>query len=227
MSTSVKAVIFDLDGVIADTFEFYYITNKTVADKLGIPFTRKDNERYRGIGRYEIINSLVKLSKKELSEIEKFELAESKNEQYQHLIENMNETSILPGMKKFILDLKSHDIKIGLASSSTNGQTVLKKIGLYNYFDCIVNPKSLKKGKPDPEIFLKAAENLKVDIENCVAIEDGEAGIKAIKKTKMFSIGIGNGSELETADWHVLRTEEITYPELIKRFERKNYNGTK
>ncbi|WP_251025899.1 beta-phosphoglucomutase [Bacillus sp. ISL-47] len=214
-----QAVIFDLDGVIADTFELYYIANKKVADLLGVPFTREDNERFKGIARKEIIESLVHSSGKILTDTEKIKMGDDKNKHYQELIEAMDESAVLPRMKEFIMDLKKHNLKLAIASSSSNGPTVLQKLGLTAYFDCIVDPSSLQKGKPDPGIFLKAADCLQVPYENCAALEDGEAGLTAIKKTKMFSVGIGQALEELKPDWHVMSTEEISYQELLKRFE--------
>lgn len=219
MKRQLNGVIFDLDGVIADTFELYYAVNKKVADQLSIPFTNADNEKYKGIPRMEIIEAMVAQSGKKLTEAEKKELGESKNRHYLQLIEEMDEQAILPGMKRFIMDLKKNNIKMAVASSSTNGKIVLKKIGLIDYFDYIVDPKSLKKGKPDPEIFLAAAEAINIPPEKCAALEDGEAGMKAILSTKMFSIGIGKDRLMDQADWNVDSTENISFSELLKRFE--------
>ena len=219
LKRTLQAVIFDLDGVIVDTFELYYQANKMVADKLGVPFTIEDNEQFRGIGRNEIIDALANKSNKTVSLREKAMLAHEKNRYYQQLIENMDEQSVLPGMKELIIELSRNKIKIGIASSSTNGEVVLHKVGLFSYMDYIVDPKTLLKGKPDPEIFLLAAEALRVSEENCAAIEDGMAGMKAIHSTKMFSIGIGKDPIMETADWHVVTTAEITFPELVNRME--------
>lgn len=219
MKKTLEAVIFDLDGVIADTFELSYITNKKIATQLSISLSKEDNNRFRGIGRTAIINDLVQKSGKYFTEEEKMVLAEQKNKHYQQLIELIDKTAILPGIEEFILSLKEKNIRIALASSSTNGKTVLTKIGLLPYFDYIVNPSTLSKGKPDSEIFLKAAKELEISPENCVAIEDGDAGMKAIKSTKMFSIGVGNVKGMENADWHVLNTSEITLEQLLIRFE--------
>jgi beta-phosphoglucomutase len=218
MNKNLQAIIFDLDGVIVDSFELYYITNKKVAEKLSLPFTREDNEIFRGIGRSEIVKALIHRSGKSLTEKELKELADSKNKHYQQLIHSLDENAILPGMNELISTLVKNNIKLGLASSSTNSKTVLAKIGLLHYFDVIVDPSILLKGKPDPEIFIRAADGLGVPHKNCAAIEDGEAGLKAIKSTKMFSVGIGKAVEKERPDWHVMSTGEISYHELLKRF---------
>ncbi|MGJ7922684.1 beta-phosphoglucomutase [Neobacillus sp. LXY-4] len=221
MKRTLKAVIFDMDGVIADTLELYYITEKRIADYLQIPFTHEDSEKYKGVERKKIIESMVERSAKKLSFLEKEELADQKNIHYQQLIQTLDEKAILPGMEQFIVDLKNNHMKMAVASSSSNVKIVLQKLGLIDYFDVIVDPSSLNKGKPDPEIFLKAATELGISPENCAAIEDGEAGMKAIKSTKMFSIGIGTNKTVKTADWHVVNTEEITFQELLIRFDRE------
>lgn len=220
MSKKLQAVIFDMDGVIVDTFELYYIVNKEVANKLGLAFTKEDNEKFRGISRRVIIEYLVKKSGKKFTEKEIKELGDQKNMHYKKLLHQLNDTAILPGMKEFISTLKKNNIKIAIASSSTNAITVLKKTGIYDYFDYIVDPSTLSKGKPDPEIFIKAADQLGVPHLNCAAIEDGEAGMRGLKLTNMFTLGIGKAVEKEKAHWHVNCTEEITYNELLKRFNR-------
>ncbi|MEH7344343.1 beta-phosphoglucomutase [Bacillus sp. JJ1532] len=219
MKRTLQAVIFDMDGVIVDTFELYYLANKKIAEQLSVPFSRTDNEEFRGIRRMDIIESLAKRAKSNLSMQEKINLAKEKNKYYQELIESLDERSILPGMKDFITQLKKRNIKLAIASSSTNCITVLKKIGLIHFFDCIVDPSTIIKGKPNPEIFIKAAETLEIPHQNCVAIEDGEAGMKAIKSTKMFSIGIGNAVIEQEPDWYIDNSTELSVQELISRFE--------
>jgi beta-phosphoglucomutase len=227
MKRLLQAVIFDMDGVIVDTFELYYMTNKRLANMLDLPFTRKDNDRFRGISRMDIVEALVNQSGKKMTRIEKLELAEKKNNHYRELLNGLNEESTMPGIKVLIDQLKEHNIKIAIASSSTNCERVLKKLGLFEKFDYIVDSIKISKGKPDPEIFLKAAENLRIPNENCAAIEDGAAGLQAIKQTSMFSIGIGAAVKKEKPDWFVNNTAEITFQELLNRFEGEQYGGSK
>jgi beta-phosphoglucomutase len=214
---NLEAVIFDLDGVIADTNHLYFRANQMIAEDLGIPFTYEESDQFKGIGRMEIVRSLVEKSGKPHSLDHMVKLAEQKNTYYQGLIQDMDERSILPGIKQFIHSLRENGIKTAIASSSTNGTTVLKKIGLYEQFDCIIDPSTLKKGKPDPEIFIKAADRLQVPYQNCAAIEDGEAGMKAILATDMFSIGVGNSVNMFPSAWHIDSTDELSYEELVLR----------
>ncbi|WP_316572271.1 beta-phosphoglucomutase [Neobacillus sp. YIM B06451] len=227
MKRKLQAVIFDMDGVIVDTYELYYIANKKLASMLELPFTRKDNDKFRGISRMDIVEALVNQSGKTIATSEKLALAEEKNRHYKELLNGLNEEAVMPGIKRLIDELREHNIKIAIASSSTNSETVLKKIGLFKKFDYIVDAAKLKKGKPDPEIFLKAADYLKVPAENCAAIEDGAAGVQAIKKTTMFSVGIGHTVIDEKPDWYVDSTSEITFQELVKRFEGEQYGESK
>lgn len=219
MKRELEAVIFDLDGVIVDTVDLYFQANKRVAEELGLSFTKLDNEKFRGIGRMEIIEALTAESGADLAPEEKKRLADQKNEHYQELIHTIDERAILPGLKGFIEEIKASGLGLALASSSTNGRTVLQKTGLFHHFDSIVDPSALSKGKPDPEIFIKAAAALGIPHRNCAAIEDGEAGLKAIQATKMFSVGVGEAEGMETADWYVRTTTELMLHELRKRFE--------
>lgn len=219
MKKSFKAVIFDMDGVIVDTVNLYYEANKAVAERLNLPFTKEDNNEFRGIGRMEIVKKLVKKAKKNLPEDEIENLANWKNEIYQRLIDKLDDSAILPGMKELIKTLKENHIKMAIASSSTNARTVLENVGLIEYFDHIVDPTTLTKGKPDPEIFLKALEAINVEPKDCVAIEDGVAGLKAINQTGMFAVAVGDAVASERADWHVNDTSEITYEKLVEKFK--------
>ncbi|WP_078556257.1 beta-phosphoglucomutase [Bacillus alkalicellulosilyticus] len=221
MTKGIRAVIFDLDGVIADTVELHYEATKRVADEVNLPFTREINERMQGRGRMELIEELVKGSNQTFSEIEKKELGNRKNRYYQELISNLTKEDVLPGMYDFIQNVKEHSIPLAIASSSSNALLVIKNLEIKSFFDYIVDVKKIKKMKPDPEIILYAADRLGVPYQQCVAIEDSEAGMKAIKSTPMFSIGIGSNTEVKQADWHVQDTKEITYKQLVNRYDMK------
>ncbi|MFC4320434.1 beta-phosphoglucomutase [Litchfieldia salsa] len=218
-----QAVIFDMDGVIVDTDQIYHSTNQVIAEELSIPFTYNDSEKVKGIPRMEIIELMVKRTGKHFSLEEKERLAAKKNTTFLAFIDSLDETFILPGIVPFLEELKKNQIKMGLASSSSNQKTVIQKVGLGHYFDVMVDPKTLLKGKPDPEIFLTAADSLGVPYRNCAALEDGEAGMTAILSTDMFSVGIGNGCSLvKQSNWHVENTNELTYDELKRRFNSSN-----
>ena len=156
---------------------------------------------------------------------QKEELAYEKNKHYQALIREMTEDHLLPGIKMLLEDCKKQGIKMGIASSSSNANTVIDALGIRSFFDCIVDVRKIKKGKPDPEIFLTAADQLKVKPDACVAIEDGEAGIKAINQTDMVSIGVGKHLREEDVNFRVYSTADL-HVKTIKEVFEKARKGT-
>ncbi|UNL84946.1 beta-phosphoglucomutase [Priestia koreensis] len=221
MRRTIEAVIFDLDGVIANTVEFYYIATKKIADEIGVPFTRERNQQLQGLSRGKTVETLISESGKTFSDEQKKTWAIQKNKDYQELIRTMDASSILPGIESLLSELKKSSIKAGIASSSSNAKRVIQYLGIQKHLDHVVDIEKIKNGKPDPEIFLTAAQNLGVSPENCVGIEDGHAGLSAIKTAGMFSIGVGEHKEMEEADWHVKSTAEITLDQILQRFNDK------
>ncbi|MBM7704129.1 beta-phosphoglucomutase [Metabacillus iocasae] len=216
-----QAIIFDLDGVIADTVDFYYLANKRIADEIGVSFTRKWNQQLQGMSRRKTIDALVSKSNRFFTDEDKQKLGDKKNEFYQASIQQLTSADVLPGILPLLKQLKQEGIKVAIASSSSNAKQVVDKLGLAPFFAHIVDVQKVRRGKPDPEIFLAAAQYLGVDPAQCVAIEDGEAGLRAILQTNMFSIGVGTHEEMEAADWHVKSTEELHLEEIRKRFNER------
>lgn len=196
----IEAVIFDLDGVITDTASFHYKAWKILADELGIYFDEEINERLKGIDRLGSFEIILEKSEKLYSHEEKVLLADKKNEYYKELINTMTPQDILPGAIDVLKQLKASGIKTGLASVSKNAFTVLDRLGIKDNFDYVADAAKVKKGKPDPEIFLTVAENLGVSPRYCLGVEDAEAGVKAIKSAGMYAVGIGDGVILCEAD---------------------------
>jgi beta-phosphoglucomutase len=215
-----KAVIFDLDGVITDTAEYHFLAWKALSEELAIPFTREFNEELKGISRMESLEKILVLGGKQndFSESEKAMLAARKNDHYCRLIEEITPSDILPGISEFISAIKNHGIKMGLASVSKNAFTVMNRLELTSEFDTIVDAATIQKGKPDPEIFLRASEQLGVEPNACIGIEDAEAGIAAIKAAGMFAVGIGNEKRLGQADLVYRSTKELRFEEIREAF---------
>jgi beta-phosphoglucomutase len=221
MSNKLQGVIFDFDGVIADTVPLYYEATKKMAIEIGAPFTREDNLRYQGVPRNVLIDDLVARTDNVFTDLEKEMLGNRKSDYYKDLISEFTVENMLPGMYGFLKELKDAGIKFGIASSSSNAPYLLERFGIREWFECIVDPHSLKRGKPDPEIFLTAADCLGVDYANCAAIEDGQAGLSGILQTPMFSVGIGEGEVFEKADWHVSSTLELKANTLLEKFNKR------
>ncbi|MEK5379167.1 beta-phosphoglucomutase [Niallia sp. FSL W8-0635] len=221
MSNKLQGAIFDFDGVIADTVPLYYEATKKMAMEIGAPFTREDNLRYQGVPRKVLIDDLVARTNNVFTDLEKEMLGNRKSDYYKDMISEFTVENMLPGMYAFLKELKDEGIKFGIASSSSNAPFLLERFGIRDWFECIVDPHSLKKGKPDPEIFLTAADCLGIDYINCAAMEDGQAGLSGILQTPMFSVGIGEGEVFEKADWRVSSTLELKADTLLERFNKR------
>ncbi|MBL3648012.1 MULTISPECIES: beta-phosphoglucomutase [unclassified Bacillus (in: firmicutes)] len=207
-----KAAIFDLDGVITDTAEYHYLAWKHIAEQIDIPFNRSVNESLKGISRAESLESMLIIggAQTKYTNAEKQALMDQKNQYYQMLISKLTPEDLLPGIGRFLCELKGENIKIGLASSSRNAPAILKRLEIMDDFHAIVDPTALAKGKPDPEIFLTAAALLGVSPADCAAIEDAEAGISAIKSAGMFAVGVGHEQSMLDADLIVRQTSDLT-----------------
>lgn len=186
----IKAVIFDLDGVIVSTDECHYLAWKKIADDEGIYFDRQINERLRGVSRMESLEIVLEKAEKKYSDEEKLSLAETKNNQYKEYIKSLTPSDILEGVMDNLEDLKAKGIKIAIGSSSKNTPIILKQIGLDNYFDAVSDGNNISKSKPDPEVFLKAADMLGIPYENCMIVEDADAGIEAGKRAGMKTLAV-------------------------------------
>jgi len=201
--------IFDLDGVIVDTAKYHYLAWKKLADELGITFTEKDNERFKGVSRRRCLEILLEMGGIEASE-EQFNtwLAE-KNEDYLAYINTMDETEVLPDVPKVLNFLRAHGIPMALGSASKNARPILEKVNLMSYFDTVVDGNEVSKAKPDPEVFIKACEQLGAAPGNCVVFEDALAGIEAANNAGMTSIGIGDPNILSAAQFNFADFTEI------------------
>ncbi|MFM2086004.1 MAG: beta-phosphoglucomutase [Pseudomonadota bacterium] len=199
-NTRFKAVIFDLDGVITDTAHYHFLAWKQLADSQGVPFDAAFNEHLKGIDRMGSLDLILASSAKQYTAAEKLALADEKNLHYQQLIETMSADNLLPGAAQALATVRAAGLKIGLASVSKNAFTVLERLGITGAFDYVVDAARIAKGKPDPEIFLKAASELGVSPADCLGVEDAVAGVAAIKAAGMYALGIGLPAVLTQAD---------------------------
>lgn len=226
MKKQLDAFIFDLDGVITDTAEYHFLAWQALANDLGITFTREDNERLKGISRMESLEIILEIGGRssDFSELDKEALATKKNDHYLTLITKITPSDILPGIKELLADIKSNGLKLGLASASKNAFTVMDSLGLKDEFDVIVDAKTIQNGKPDPEVFLTAANMLNVKPEYCIGVEDAVAGVEAIKAAGMFAVAVGPKESFPLADVVYNETGELSF-ERIKELFEKDHNS--
>lgn len=197
---SIKGLIFDLDGVLVDTAKYHYLAWKRLADELGFSFNEKDNERLKGVSRMASLEILLQVGGLSFGEDKKLELAARKNRWYVDYIAAMKEDEILPGVREFIVKARAAGLKTALGSASKNAEIILSGLKLKGCFDVIIDGNKVSTAKPDPEVFLLAAQELGILPEHCVVFEDAEAGIEAAKRAGMRCIGVGSGSGLKAAD---------------------------
>lgn len=196
-----KGFIFDLDGVIVDTAKYHFLAWKKLAKSVGVDFTEIQNEQLKGVSRKNSLEKILEWGNKTLSEEEFNRLMALKNEDYLSYVENMKEDEILPDVPKVLNYLMSKEQPLALGSASKNAHTILDKVNLLEKFDAIVDGNGVKKGKPDPEVFLNAAKLLKLNPNDCIVFEDAKAGVEAANAANMISIGIGEKSVLDEADY--------------------------
>lgn len=197
---SIKACIFDLDGVIVDTVPAHYVAWKSIADELGIPFNEEDNEQLKGVSRVQSMKNILSLGNMTMTDEQIIELTEKKNNVYVDIISKMTPDDILPGVNDFLQLLEDNNIPKAIGSSSKNTPTILKAVGLTEKFEAIVDGNGVTHSKPDPEVFLKGAKALEVDPSHCLVFEDAISGVAAAKAGGMKCIGVGDAKILGDAD---------------------------
>ena len=190
-----KAVIFDLDGVICFTDKYHYLAWKKMADNIGVYFDETINNRLRGVSRMASLEIIMERANRKYSQEEKEELAKYKNDYYVTLLSNMSENDLSDEVRETLIALRNRGYKLAIGSSSKNTKTILKQIGLGCFFDAISDGTNITNSKPDPEVFLKAAEYLNEKPADCLVVEDALAGIEAAYRGGFKSAGLGEARE--------------------------------
>tara|TARA_R110002051_G_scaffold181460_2_gene251057 strand:- start:4906 stop:5559 length:654 start_codon:yes stop_codon:yes gene_type:complete len=201
--------IFDLDGVVVDTAKYHYLAWKKLANQLGFEFTVDQNELFKGVSRKRCLEILLDIGGVMATQKQFDTWMIEKNEDYLKYIEAMDSSEILPDVPKVLNYLKANNIPIALGSASKNARPILEKVNLLSYFDVIVDGNHVTKAKPNPEVFLMAAEQLGLNPEHCIVFEDAVAGIQAANAAKMISIGIGDAHILSEAKYNFLDFTQI------------------
>jgi beta-phosphoglucomutase len=204
-----KAFIFDLDGVIVDTAKYHFLAWQKIASRLGIDFTHEHNEQLKGVSRIRSLDLILSLGGKEITQEEKDQYLLEKNEDYLQYIINMQEDEILEGVVPVLQYLKDNGQKIALGSASKNARPILEKVNILHFFDAIVDGNDVTNAKPDPEVFLRAAQLVGASASDSIVFEDSVAGVQAANIAGMVSIGIGDAKTLHEAQYNFNDFTEI------------------
>lgn len=174
-----KAVIFDLDGVICHTDMYHYQAWKQIADELGIYFDEEINNRLRGVSRMESFEIILERYEETMSLEDKVVYTTRKNEAYKELLKNMSPADLSPEVKETLDGLRAKGLKLAIGSSSKNAGFILERLGLDGYFDAVSDGNNITRSKPDPEVFVKAAQLVGEASGDCLVVEDAKAGLEA------------------------------------------------
>ena len=214
---SIKGIIFDLDGVICSTDEYHYLAWKAMADNYGIYFDRVINNRLRGVSRMTSLDIILEnYHGRDLTDHQKLEMAAFKNDLYRSFLKQMSPYDLKDEVKNSLDALKEMGIRIAIGSSSKNAPLILERIGLNGYFDAVCDGNDISNAKPDPEVFLKAAERLGLKPYECLVVEDAVSGAEAGHNGGFAVIAIGDAAK-ELAGDHNIRN----FPEIVEIVRQK------
>ena len=203
------AVIFDLDGVIVNTDAFHYKAWKRIADRAGIPFDERTNDLLRGVSRFDSLEIMLNAAGMKLAPEEKALLAEEKNTYYREYLDGLKPEQVQAETLCALKALKDIGVKLAIGSSSKNARTILEKLDMVHLFDAISDGNNISRSKPDPGVFLKAAEYLSLSPTECIVVEDAESGLLAGKNAGMSTVAYGPAASKYAADFFIESIPEI------------------
>ena len=204
-----KGIIFDLDGVICSTDHYHYLAWKALADRLGAYFDETINNRLRGVSRMASLEIVLERYDGTLTEEEKLAAAEEKNNTYRELLKQMTPADLSDEVKTTLDALRAKGLLLGIGSSSKNTKFILSRIGLGDYFDKISDGTNITRSKPDPEVFLKAAEYLGLEPKDCLVVEDAVAGVQAAHAAGMDAAAVGDAAGSGLAEYSLKNFSEL------------------
>lgn len=187
----ISAILFDLDGVLCSTDRFHYRAWKELADRLGLPFNEEINRQLRGVSRMESLEILLRGSERKFTFQEKAALAEEKNRRYRQLLMGLTQADVSPPVRQTLRELRTQGYRQAVASSSRNTPLILQRVGLDTWFDAVIDGNQITRSKPDPEVFLRAAQALGFPPARCLVVEDADAGVEAALRGGFPCAGIG------------------------------------
>ena len=220
-----KGVLFDLDGVIADTSVYHFQAwRKLIKNHFNRELPDELEKQTKGVSRTDSLNAILKFLNISVSQEQFNEMTTEKNNIFRNLLASLTPANILPGISELISSLKKNNVKLSLASASLNGLFILEKLQLTDAFDAIADPSKVAAGKPAPDIFIAAAEAINLKPQDCVGIEDSIAGITAINKSGALSVGVGSKTDLKDANVLFAKTAALNYDQIETAWEKFNLN---
>ena len=204
-----KAILFDLDGVIVSTDEQHYVAWKALADRLGIPFSREINNRFRGVSRMACMDILEQIGGKHYTREEKEAYAAWKNDFYRNLLGQMSPKDLKPEVKSTLDRLRARGMRMAIGSSSKNAKFILERIGLADFFDAVSDGTNILRSKPAPEVFLTAAEYLGLEPAQCLVVEDAVSGVDAAHAAGMKAAAVGDAAAKCYGDYNLAHFSEL------------------
>ena len=199
----IEGILFDLDGVLVSTDELHYLAWKQLADRLGIPFSREQGDRCRGVSRMGSLEILLEGSNRSYTEREKLRMAEEKNDCYRAQLQELTPGDVPERTAETLRELRRRGYRLGLASSSKNAGVILTRTGLDALLDRVVDGNQITRSKPDPEVFLRAAQLLKLPPEDCAGVDDALAGVESARTAGMIAAAIGPAALAGAGDWNL------------------------
>ena len=220
-----KGVLFDLDGVIADTSVYHFQAwRKLIKNHFNRELPDELEKQTKGVSRTDSLNAILKFLNISVSQEQFNEMTTEKNNIFRNLLASLTPANILPGISELISALKKNNVKLSLASASLNGPFILEKLQLTEAFDAIADPSKVAAGKPAPDIFIAAAEAINLNPQDCVGIEDSIAGITAINKSGALSVGVGSITDLKDAKLLFPKTAALNYDQIETAWKKINLN---
>ena len=204
-----KGIIFDLDGVLCSTDEQHYIAWQSVADKIGVPFDRERNNLLRGVSRMDCVNIILEKSDRSWSDEEKLQIAEEKNDIYRRQLADLSPADLSEDVKTTLDEFRKSGYKLAVGSSSKNTPFILEQIGLGDFFDAVADGNAVTHSKPNPEVFLKAADMLGLNPADCLIVEDAHAGVEAAVNGGFDCAAIGDAKDDPHANYPLTKFSDL------------------
>ncbi|MFY0673749.1 MAG: beta-phosphoglucomutase [Bacteroidia bacterium] len=215
----IKAIIFDLDGVLVDTAKFHFVAWKKLAKDLGTDISEAQNEQLKGVSRVDSLERIIEWGNLQISDQEKEAALISKNAHYLELCDQLSPEDLLPGVREFLTEIGEKGLHVAVGSASKNANLILRKLGISTFLDTLIDGNMTTKGKPDPQVFLMAAEQMHVEPWQAIVFEDAPKGVDAAKAGGFNSVGVGSYNVLGHANLVIPGFKDINLNTILKQFE--------